>query len=96
MIDYFPKIFGKTEDQPLDLDITTQLFNELTNEVNEFIKQNTPNIPPKSVDEVAYGFLTVANEAMCRPIREMTQSKGYNTSQHVLACFGGAVSNYYI
>jgi len=48
----------------------------------------------KSVDEVAYGFLTVANESMCRPIREMTQSKGYNTSQHTLACFGGAGSQH--
>jgi len=92
MTDHFPKIFGKTEDQPLDIDITTKLFTELTEEVNKFIKENTPNIPLKTVDEVAYGFLTVANEAMCRPIREMTQSKGYNTSEHVLACFGGAVS----
>ncbi|ORX57697.1 hydantoinase B/oxoprolinase [Piromyces finnis] len=94
MINYFPKIFGKTEDQPLDIDATTQLFDELTKEVNDFIEQNTPSIPPKTVDEVAYGFLTVANEAMCRPIREMAQSKGYNTSQHVLACFGGAGSQH--
>ncbi|ORX77294.1 hypothetical protein BCR32DRAFT_223520 [Anaeromyces robustus] len=94
MIEHFPKIFGKTEDQPLDIDITTQLFTNLTEEVNNFIKQNTPNIPSKTIDEVAYGFLKVANEAMCRPIREMTQSKGYNTSQHVLACFGGAGSQH--
>jgi len=94
MIDHFPKIFGKTEDQPLDIEITTQLFKELTEEINTYIKENTPDIQPKTIEEVAYGFLTVANEAMCRPIREMTQSKGYNTSQHVLACFGGAVNFY--
>jgi len=29
---------------------------------------------------------------MCRPIRALTQAKGHDTSQHILACFGGAVS----
>lgn len=36
------------------------------------------------------GFIRVANEAMCRPIRALTQSRGYDTSRHALACFGGA------
>ena len=36
------------------------------------------------------GFVKVANENMCRPIRALTQAKGYDTSRHVLACFGGA------
>ncbi|KAL4631017.1 5-oxoprolinase isoform X1 [Arapaima gigas] len=43
-----------------------------------------------TVEEVAMGFIQVANEAMCRPIRALTQAKGHDTSQHVLACFGGA------
>ncbi len=29
----------------------------------------------KTVDEVAMGFIQVANEAMCRPIRALTQMK---------------------
>jgi 5-oxoprolinase (ATP-hydrolysing) len=29
----------------------------------------------KSVDEVAMGFVRVANETMCRPIRALTQMK---------------------
>lgn len=36
------------------------------------------------------GFIRVANESMCRPIRALTQSRGFDTSKHVLACFGGA------
>lgn len=36
------------------------------------------------------GFIRVANEAMCRPIRALTQSRGLDTSRHALACFGGA------
>lgn len=41
-------------------------------------------------DEVAYGFLTVANETMTRPIRSLTEAKGHDTSKHRLATFGGA------
>ncbi|KAK3716069.1 hypothetical protein QZH41_007240 [Actinostola sp. cb2023] len=40
--------------------------------------------------ELALGFVQVANESMCRPIRNLTESQGYDTSKHVLACFGGA------
>ena len=36
------------------------------------------------------GFIQVANEAMCRPIRALTQMRGYDVASHVLACFGGA------
>ena len=28
-----------------------------------------------SIDEVAAGFLRIANEAMCRPIRNLTQAR---------------------
>lgn len=41
-------------------------------------------------EEVAYGFVDVANEAMCRPIRALTEARGYETAQHNLATFGGA------
>jgi N-methylhydantoinase A/oxoprolinase/acetone carboxylase beta subunit len=41
-------------------------------------------------DSVAYGFIKVANESMCRPIRAITLSKGIDTSNHILCSFGGA------
>ncbi|XP_036377739.1 5-oxoprolinase [Megalops cyprinoides] len=47
-----------------------------------------------SVEEVAMGFIRVANETMCRPIRALTQAKGHDTSQHMLACFGGAAGQH--
>ena len=40
--------------------------------------------------QVAMGFIRVANETMCRPIRALTQMKGYDAAAHTLACFGGA------
>jgi 5-oxoprolinase (ATP-hydrolysing) len=82
--DFFPKIFGKNEDEGLDVDASEELLKELTDQVN---KENGKNM---SVDEVAYGFLTVANETMTRPIRSLTEAKGHDTSKHRLATFGGA------
>uniref|UniRef100_A0A673B8F0 5-oxoprolinase, ATP-hydrolysing n=1 Tax=Sphaeramia orbicularis TaxID=375764 RepID=A0A673B8F0_9TELE len=86
---FFPKIFGPGENEPLSLEETMKHFHRLTQEINSFL--TVPNSQSEmSVEEVAMGFIRVANEAMCRPIRALTQAKGHDTSKHVLACFGGA------
>ena len=82
--EYFPKIFGPNQDQGLDYDLTEQKFEELTEEIN---KTNPVILTP---EEVAVGFITVAIESMARPIRTLTEAKGFNTSDHNLACFGGS------
>ncbi|CAG9764851.1 unnamed protein product [Ceutorhynchus assimilis] len=90
--DFFPKIFGPNEDSPLDKDETVKAFKKLTQTINEFLKEpkGDGDKSQMSVEEVAMGFIRVANEAMCRPIRALTQGKGYDTARHALACFGGA------
>ncbi|CAI5715102.1 unnamed protein product [Hyaloperonospora brassicae] len=85
--EYFPKIFGPNEDEPLDVTGSKRAFESLTKEINASAGANRAKY---TVEEVASGFLRVANEAMCRPIRNLTQNKGYDISTHVLACFGGA------
>ena len=82
--EFFPKIFGDNEDQPLDTEATSKLFKELTNEIN---RERDHKMTP---EEVAYGFIKIANEAMTRPIRALTEARGYDTSTHRLATFGGA------
>jgi len=82
--DFFPKIFGKHENEGLDVEASEKLLVELTDQIN---RENGKNMTP---DEVAYGFLTVANETMTRPIRSLTEAKGHDTSKHRLATFGGA------
>ena len=42
--DYFPKIFGKTEDQPLDKKATIEAFEKLTHEVTFHIVVDTDQI----------------------------------------------------
>ncbi|KAM7258989.1 hypothetical protein ACFE04_014730 [Oxalis oulophora] len=46
------------------------------------------------VEDIALGFVNVANETMCRPIRQLTEMKGHETKNHDLACFGGAGPQY--
>ena len=82
--DYFPQIFGPTEDQPLDVEIVTTMFTELTGQIN---RESGNSFTP---EEVATGFLKVANEAMCRPIRSLTEGRGWDVRKHHLAVFGGA------
>ncbi|CAI5746857.1 unnamed protein product [Peronospora destructor] len=85
--EFFPKIFGANEDEPLDVAGSKQAFEDLTKEIN---MSSADNGAKYTMEEVASGFLRVANEAMCRPIRNLTQNKGYDISTHILACFGGA------
>ncbi|KAJ7540098.1 hypothetical protein O6H91_10G001300 [Diphasiastrum complanatum] len=88
--DYFPAIFGPHEDEPLDLEATHVAFKAFAKLINLYRLQQDPLSKEMTAEEVALGFLDVANEAMCRPIRQLTEMKGYETSQHTLACFGGA------
>ncbi|CAH3017311.1 unnamed protein product [Porites evermanni] len=90
--EFFPKIFGKNEDLPLDFEGSWAAFKKLTEEVNEFLSSQDEGAKkePMSVEQVAMGFITVANETMCRPIRALTEARGHDTARHVLACFGGA------
>ncbi|KAI1726553.1 hydantoinase b/oxoprolinase domain-containing protein [Ditylenchus destructor] len=86
--EYFPHIFGKSEAMPLDKDASLQAFERITEEINTFLESEGRS--KITVPQVALGFIQVANESMCRPIRTLTEAKGYDTSAHVLACFGGA------
>lgn len=89
--EYFPKIFGHSEKEPLDKEAAVAAFHQLTHEVNLFLQgQPGGGHKPMSVEQVAMGFINVANESMCRPIRALTQGKGFDVSAHLLACFGGA------
>lgn len=82
--EYFPSIFGPSQDQPLDLEASKVKLAALAEVINR--DQGTS----LSLYEVASGFITVSNEAMCRPIRALTEAKGHAAGDHILAAFGGA------
>ncbi|KAH3767251.1 oxoprolinase 1 [Pelomyxa schiedti] len=86
---FFPSIFGPSNDLPLDCEATRAAFEHITVEVNEWLSVNSGR-KSMTPEEVALGFIRVANETMCRPIRGLTEMRGLDPAHHVLACFGGA------
>lgn len=88
--EFFPKIFGKEENEGLDYAASEKLFTELSEKINEELRIDGHQGNPMSADEVAYGFIKIANETMTRPIRSLTEARGFDTSKHRLATFGGA------
>ncbi|HBL54753.1 MAG TPA: 5-oxoprolinase, partial [Deltaproteobacteria bacterium] len=86
--EYFPKIFGSNENEALDFESARKAFEKITAEINAYSKER--KLPAMSLEEVALGFLRVANEVMVRPIREISVMRGFDIKEHALACFGGA------
>ncbi len=86
--EYFTKVFGPDEDQPLDAQAARREFEKLTITVNDWMRDK--GRPGMTLEEVALGFVAVANETMARPIREISVLRGHDVKEHVLACFGGA------
>lgn len=80
----FPSIFGKNADEPLDTEIVAAKFRTITEEFN---RQTSQQLTP---EEVASGFINVANETMSRPIRNITEARGFSPEAHNLVSFGGA------
>jgi 5-oxoprolinase (ATP-hydrolysing) len=86
--EYFPKIFGPNENEPLDTEVTRHKFLTLTHKINQ--EQREKGNKELTPEEVALGFLRVADESMSRPIRALTEARGHDTAAHHLASFGGA------
>lgn len=75
---YFPACFGPKENEPLDPGASERAFEILLKEIKEETGHDA-----MSLDEMMYGFVTIANEAMARPIRALTEARGFATSKHV-------------
>nr|XP_031858199.1 uncharacterized protein CI109_006441 [Kwoniella shandongensis]KAA5525271.1 hypothetical protein CI109_006441 [Kwoniella shandongensis] len=82
----FPSIFGPNADEPLDVEASRSKFSALTDEINSSLAPGQK----MTIEEVAAGFIRVANEGMSRPMRNVTEQKGHPMASHDLCCFGGA------
>ncbi|KAF4450927.1 5-oxoprolinase (ATP-hydrolysing) [Fusarium austroafricanum] len=76
--DFFPR--------RLDRDIVMEKFSALTDTVNREKEGGDPFTP----ETLALGFLAIANATMTRPIRTLSEGRGYGASSHNLGSFGGA------
>jgi 5-oxoprolinase (ATP-hydrolysing) len=82
--DFFPKVFGKDGNLPLDRQIVIDKFTELAQTISQATGQVT--LP----ESVAQGFLEIAVEKMASAIKKISVQRGYDVSEYVLCCFGGA------
>ncbi|KAL1882915.1 hypothetical protein Daus18300_000553 [Diaporthe australafricana] len=76
--DFFP--------QKLHMDKVKEGFAKLTQLVNSE-KHGDDQL---TSEQVAMGFIEVANATMARPIRTLSEGRGFDTAAHNLASFGGA------
>jgi 5-oxoprolinase (ATP-hydrolysing) len=82
--DFFPHVFGPEGNLPLDATVVRQKFSHLA----EQIRQETGD--QRSPEQVAAGFLAIAVEKMANAIKKISVQRGYDVSEYVLCCFGGA------
>ncbi len=78
--DFFPKIFGPRQDQPLDAEAVRVTFAQLAKEIGY----------ERSAEEVADGFIKIAVENMANAIKKISVQRGYDVTRYALNCFGGA------
>ncbi|AVH69017.1 hydantoinase/oxoprolinase family protein [Nostoc sp. 'Lobaria pulmonaria (5183) cyanobiont'] len=81
---YFPSVFGIDGNLPLDKDIVIQKFTQLTQDIQ------TATLNHSTPEEVAAGFMAIAVENMANAIKKISLQRGYDVTQYVLCCFGGA------
>jgi 5-oxoprolinase (ATP-hydrolysing) len=77
--EFFPKIFGPHQDQPLDDGSVQAAFAEMAKDVGG-----------KSPEEIADGFIKIAVENMANAIKKISVQRGYDVTRYALNCFGGA------
>ena len=77
--DWFPKVFGKTSDAPLDVEASRAELGRLAGAMGL-----------DSAEAAAEGFLAVAVESMAQAIKQISIGQGVNPADYALAAFGGA------
>jgi 5-oxoprolinase (ATP-hydrolysing) len=78
--DLFPTIFGPGRDEALDTTVVREKFITLATEIGD---GRTP-------EAVAEGFVTIAVENMANAIKKISVQRGYDVTDYLLNCFGGA------
>jgi 5-oxoprolinase (ATP-hydrolysing) len=81
---YFPSVFGLDGNLPLDKDIVIEKFTQLAQEIEAVTGNSRTNV------QVAAGFIAIAVENMANAIKKISLQRGYDVTQYVLCCFGGA------
>jgi 5-oxoprolinase (ATP-hydrolysing) len=84
MPEFFPRIFGRGQDQPLDEGAVRAAFADLA------INVNRGRSVARSAEDIADGFIRIAVENMANAIKKISVQRGYDVTRYALNCFGGA------
>jgi 5-oxoprolinase (ATP-hydrolysing) len=76
----FPAIFGPQQNQPLDVAIVREKFEEMARQIGD----------GRSAEDVADGFIRIAVANMVEAIKKISVQRGYDVTRYALNCFGGA------
>ncbi len=82
---FFPSVFGPNADEPLDGDAVKTKFDELADRIAKDTGEER-----RTPEDIAEGFLTIAVENMANAIKQISVQRGYDITNYVLNCFGGA------
>ncbi|MHC8492361.1 hydantoinase B/oxoprolinase family protein [Thalassospira sp. SM2505] len=82
--DFFPNVFGPEGNEPLDADAVRVGFEAMAAKIKESTGQ------ARTPEEVAEGFLRIAVENMANAIKQISVQRGYDVTDYILQCFGGA------
>ncbi|MBL8671709.1 MAG: hydantoinase B/oxoprolinase family protein [Alphaproteobacteria bacterium] len=86
--DLFPAVFGRDGKQRLDLAAVRAAFDALAREIAAATgKAMRP-------EEIAAGFLAVADDNMANAIKHISVQRGYDVTRYALNCFGGAAGQH--
>ena len=86
--EFFPRVFGPGQDQPLDRGTVVAGFEALAAEIAA--SPAGAGRPAPSAVEVAEGFLRIAVDNMANAIKSISVRRGYDVTGYTLNCFGGA------
>jgi 5-oxoprolinase (ATP-hydrolysing) len=81
---FFPHVFGRGGDEPLDVEAVSTRFAALTAEIAAATGTT------RTAEAVADGFLSIAVDNMANAIKKISVARGYDVSRYTLTCFGGA------
>ena len=81
---YFPTVFGEQGNLPLDRQAVLSQFEQLTATINTVTGNNA------TAPQVAAGFMAIAVANMAQAIKKISLQRGYDVTEYVLCCFGGA------
>ena len=86
--EFFPRVFGPGQDQPLDREAVVAGFETLAAAIAA--SPAGAGRPAPSAVEVAEGFLRIAVDNMANAIKSISVRRGYDVTGYTLNCFGGA------